>query len=135
MRFKTVVASLAMVLGFSGCDSSTNISKNIIKQEEKQMLNEIYDSKIRPDGMLYKQDNRTEVDKIILNYISIGQHRQDIIKRLNSMDIQTKKNEHGIVRFGELRQGIGLAIILNVELEFNGNDKLKSIKSQYFYQE
>ncbi len=81
MRFKIVVVGLIMVLGFSGCDSSTNISKNIIKQEEKQMLNEIYQTKTI--------SGRAEmVEQVVAKYFILGIDKSTVVAKLKGMNVE-----------------------------------------------
>lgn len=110
-------------------ESKFNFSKNDVKQEEKQMLDEIYAMK-KPEGF-----EQIDVSPIVIKYIPIGTERLEVLKLLKNCGIKKiiENSDKNIIT----RDDLGLAMFdpnarsVVMKFAFDPQGKLFNVDAVY----
>lgn len=140
MSLLQILLKSTLVVGLSACNSPASQSNNVSEKGEKSMIDEIFNSQIKPDYILQKQENRNDVNTIVFKYFKIGDSKHEVVSKLYKMKLGVREEANGkIVKTGNKKSGLfggdWFAQILNITFEFDQSDKLVSVKSMYFTQQ
>lgn len=140
MSLLQILLKSTLVVGLSACNSPASQSNNVSEKGEKSMIDEIFNSEIKSDYVMKIQENRADVNTIVLKYFQVGESKQKVISKLHQMGAGVREEANGkIVKTGSKKTGIYggdmFAQILNITFEFDQSGKLISVRSMYFTQE
>ncbi len=137
MSLLQILLKSSLIVGLSACNSPASQDNNIQEKGEKTMIDEIFNSGIKSDYVMKIQDNRADVNAIVLKYFQIGESKQKVVSKLHLMGAGVREEADGkIIKTGKKKSGIYggdmFAQILNITFEFDQSEKLVSVKSMYF---
>lgn len=137
MNLLQILLKSILLIGLSACNSPASQSYNVSEKSDKAMLNEIYDSKIKPDHFLKIQENNTRVTSIVLKYFKIGENRSEIVVKLARMKIESNKKSDGRIVAFAIKGNNPLFSkdddkTVEIAFEFDSGSKLINIQSRYF---
>jgi len=141
MSLLQILLKSSLIVGLSACNSSASKSESVIEKGEKLMIDEIFNSGIKPDHFLKIQDNYAEVTSIVLKYFKIGESKEEVISKLTQMQIKSSKESDGSIHIYD-RKGKAPwflshddAKTVNIDFKFDKDNKLMNIQSRYFIQQ
>lgn len=140
MSLLQILLKSTLVVGLSACSSPASQLNNVNEKGKKSMIDEIFNSGIKSDYVMKIQDNRADVNTIVLKYFQIGESKQKVVSKLHQMGTVIREEANGkIIKTGKKKSGIYggdmFAQILNITFEFDQSEKLVSVKSMYFTQQ
>jgi hypothetical protein len=126
-----------LIIGLSACCNSLIHSSNASVQDEKAMLNEIYDSNITPDYVLKMQENKIDVNTIVLKYFKMGESKEEVLSKLTQMKLSSNKKSDNRIVVSGIKGNDPLFCkdddkTVELSFEFDRSSKLANIKSRYF---
>ncbi len=134
MNILQMLCKFSLIIGLTACSSSASKEEN---KSTKMMLNEIYDSQIKPDYFLKIQENHEDVSNIVFKYFKVGESKEEVLLKLTKMNISPSENKNKTIVVSAIKGNDPLFHkdddkTLEVMFEFDASNKLTNIKSRYF---